>query len=176
MAALCTGYRAVFINIIQPQYLVGVKVHYLYPIVTIAVLYAGNVIGMKHTALPAEGISKVSERRLYNLLCASRWMFGLVATIILTTLLVTSFRKINLTAALSVEGLLLFLLGFGIKEKAWRLYGLIILLAVLAKAFLIDLRQLSALNYILSLIVLGITLIFVSYVYTKNKDKLKKLI
>ena len=70
----------------------------------------------------------------------------------------------------------LFLAGFGLKEKPWRIYGLIILLMTLAKIFLVDLRQLSTLYYILSLIVLGVALLFVSYIYTKHKDKIKKLI
>ena len=75
-----------------------------------------------------------------------------------------------------MEGLLLLLAGFGLKERSWRVFGLVVLLLALFKAFLVDLRQLSTLYYILSLIALGIVLLFVSYVYTRHKDKLKKLI
>ena len=65
--------------------------------------------------------------------------------------------------------------GIGIFTLILGLFGLIILLATLVKAFLVDLRQLSTIHYILSLIALGLALLFVSYIYTKNRDKIKKL-
>ena len=98
-------------------------------------------------------------------------VYSIVATILLTTLLIVKLQGVLLTVSLGMEGILLFLLGFGIKEKRWRMFGLAILLLTPGKAFLIDLRQLSTLYYMLCLIGLGMALLFVSYSYTKNKDE-----
>ena len=175
LAALFAGIRAVFVNIIQPQYLVGAEANFFYPVVTIGILYAGNIIYFIYKER-TQAVEATGEGRIRVFLRSSRFVFGLVATIVMTSLIMANLHGVGLTIGLGIEGLLLFLVGFGIKERNWRFFGLIILLSTLVKAFLVDLRQLSTIHYILSLIALGLALLFVSYIYTKNKDKIKKLI
>jgi Predicted membrane protein (DUF2339). len=175
IAAISAGARALFVNILQGKYLVGAEGNVIFPIITIGALYLGNVfyIYSKESLKEMEG---QGEGKVRAFLHSSRLVYSIVATILLTALLAVKLQGVLLTVSLGLEGMLLFLLGFGIKEKYWRIFGLAILLITLAKAFLIDLRQLSTLYYILCLIGLGLALLFVSYVYTKHKDKIKKLI
>lgn len=175
LAAISAAVRAIFINLFEGRYLVGVSTaNIIYPIFTIGALYIGNIIYLtgKEKLIGIETVGEGPKKHLRS----PRLIFGLAATILLTTLLAVKLKDVSLTIGLGLEGLLLFLAGFGLKDKNWRIYGLIVLLLTLLKAFLIDLRQLSTLYYILSLIALGLALLFVSFIYTKYKDKLKKLI
>ena len=175
LATISAGARAMFVNLFQSKYLVGAEGNIIFPIITIGALYLGNVfyLSSKESLKEIEG---KGEGKVRIFLRSSRLVYSVVATILLTTLLIVKLQGVLLTVSLGLEGMLLFLFGFGIKEKYWRMFGLVILLVTLAKAFLIDLRQLSTLYYILCLIGLGLALLFVSYIYTKHKDKIKKLI
>lgn len=175
IATIGAGMRAIFVNIIQPKYLVGAESAVIYPIFTIAVLFIGNIIYLK-SKQPPEGAEGSEEGRIRSFFHSSKLVYGLAATILLVALLIVKLNGVLLTVSLGLAGMMLFLAGFGLKEKPWRIYGLIILLMTLAKIFLVDLRQLGTIYYIASLIVLGIALLFVSYIYTKHKDKIKKLI
>ncbi len=175
MAALAACMRAVFVNLYQGKYLVGAESNAILPILTMGLLYGGNIfyLRLKDASKETDGIG---EGRIKAFLHSSRVVYGFSATALLTAILYMKFDGALLTVGLGIEGLLLFLAGIYIKEKQWRIYGLLVLLCTLAKAFLIDLRQLSTIYYILSLIALGLALLFVSYIYTKHKDKIKKLI
>jgi len=175
LAALSAGTRALFVNLLQSKYLIGAESPIIYPLFTIAVLYGGNIIYLK-SKQSLKDIEGGGEGRIKTFFHSSKLVYGLAATILLTALLMIKLNGVLLTVALGAAGMLLFLAGFGFKEKPWRIYGLVMLLMTLVKIFLIDLRNLSTLYYIASLIVLGIALLFVSYMYTKHKDKFKKLI
>ena len=175
IAAIAACARAVFVNLLQAKYLVGADGNIAFPVVTIGVLYLGNIFYLKSKEALKE-IEGTGEKKITIFLRSSRMIYSLSATVLLTVLLAVKCQGALLTVSFGIEGLLLFLFGFALKEKHWRIYGLVILLVTLAKAFLVDLRQLSTLYYILSLIGLGITLLFVSYIYTKHKDKIRKLI
>lgn len=175
LAALSAGARAMFVNLFQGKYLVGAEGNIIFPIITIGALYMGNIFYLRSREALKE-IEGKGEGKIRVFLRSSRLVYSIVATLLLTTLLIVKLQGVLLTVSLGIEGMLLFLLGFGIKEKYWRMFGLAILLLTLGKAFLVDLRQLSTIYYILCLIGLGLALLFVSYIYTKNKDKFKKLI
>lgn len=174
LTAISAAVRAIFVNLLEGRYLIGaITDGIIFPILTIGALYIGNILYLngKEKLIGIEGIGKGIKKYLRS----PRLIFGLSATIILTTLLVIKLEDVTLTIGLGIEGLLLFLAGFGLKDKNWRIYGLIVLLLTLLKTFLIDLRQLSTIYYILSLIALGITLLFVSFIYNKYKDEIKNL-
>ena len=175
IAALSACVRAVYVNLYQGKYLVGAEENMIFPIITVGLLYAGNIFYLLSKVALKE-IDHQGEGKIKTFLHSSRLVYGLAATVLLTALLAIKLDGALLTVGLGIEGLCLFLVGIGFKEKQWRIYGLLTLLLTLAKAFLVDLRQLSTLYYILSLIALGVALLFVSYIYTKHKDKIKKLI
>lgn len=175
IAAFCASIRAIFINLLLGKYLVGVESDFIGSIFTAVSLYLGNIFYLRSKENliwnKDTGCGKIKM-----FLRSSRLVFGLTATFLLTTLLMVKLNRVELTVSLGIEGLLLFLLGFRLGERYWRIFGLIVLLLTLGKAFLIDLRQLDTVYYILSLILLGLTLLFVSYIYTKHRDKIKQLI
>ncbi len=175
MAALAACMRAVFVNLYQGKYLVGSESGVILPILTMGLLYGGNIFYLRlKEAINEADVN--AEGRIKAFLHSSRVVYGFSATALLTAILFIRLEGALLTVGLGIEGLLLFLSGIFVKEKQWRIYGLLVLLCTLAKAFLVDLRQLSTIYYILSLIALGLALLFVSYIYTKHKDKIKKLI
>lgn len=174
-AALSAGVRIIFINIIQTQYLVGFNSSIICPMITIVAIYFGNILFQKDTKLLAD-IKHLEGGRIKRFLRSTQFVYALVASVALTTLIITKTQGAVMTVILAIEGLILFLAGFLLKEKNWRMFGLIVLLITLCKTFLVDLRQLETLYYILSVISLGVVLLFVSYVYTKHKDKIKKFV
>lgn len=174
IAAVAAAMRGIFVNVVQSKYLVGAESPLIYSVATIAMLFSGNIFYLVSKSVKS-GIAGSDEGGIKRFLHSSRLVYGFTATVLLTVLLAVKLTGVLLTVSLGIEGMLLLLAGFGLKDKEWRIFGLVILLMTLAKAFLVDLRQLSTLYYILSLIVLGIALLFVSYLYTKHKDKIKKL-
>jgi hypothetical protein len=81
-----------------------------------------------------------------------------------------------LTVALGFEGATLLVIGFALRERALRLAGLIIFLLCIAKLFVYDLRELDTLSRIFSFVALGVMLLAASWVYTKFREKLRRLL
>lgn len=175
IAAILAGARAFFANLLQGQYLVGAEGNILYPIITAAALYIGNIcyIVAKPRMKEIEGSGDTIVRMFLH---SSRLVYSLMATALITTVLIIKLHGAVLTVSLGLEGLVLLVLGFWLKDRNWRVLGLFILLLTLGKTFLVDLRKLSTIYYILSLIALGIVLLWVSFIYTKYRDTIKKLI
>jgi hypothetical protein len=172
IGAIATSVRVIYFNIMQPQYVAGVYLNMAYPILTAGLLYAANLI---YTIRPVAGDDNVEDEALKKSIKSTQFVYALAATSAVTVLIIAKTSGVALTTCLAVEGLLLFLSGFIIKEKNWRFFGLLVLLATLGKVFLVDLRQLETIYYILSLIILGGLLLFVSYIYSKYKDRIGKI-
>jgi uncharacterized membrane protein len=73
-------------------------------------------------------------------------------------------------------GLALLACGFALRERVLRLQGLAVLLICILKLFLYDLRNLETLPRILSFIALGAIMLGVSWIYTRFRDHVKKLL
>jgi len=172
IGALAVGIRVVFTNIIQPQYLVGASFNLMYPVLTAVTLYTANVLYNKKPITFDDDESGVIKKFLRS----TQFVYALGATAAVTALIIVKANGVALTAGLAIQGLLLFLAGFMLKEKNWRLFGLLVLLFTLGKVFMVDLRKLETIYYILSLISLGMVLLFVSYIYNKHKDRIGKIL
>jgi len=81
-----------------------------------------------------------------------------------------------LTMSWGAEALALLGLGFVFRERALRLQGLTLFLVCVLKLFLYDLRNLETPYRILSFIALGILLLGVSWVYTRFREQLQKIL
>jgi hypothetical protein len=79
-----------------------------------------------------------------------------------------------LTASWAVCGFALLALGFAAKERSYRVAGLIVLGLSLGRALLYDLAQLEVVYRILSFIGLGVILLVLAFLYTKNREKIAK--
>jgi uncharacterized membrane protein len=81
-----------------------------------------------------------------------------------------------LTIAWGMEGVALLAAGFGMRDRVLRLSGLAMLGACTGKLFFWDLRNLDTLPRIVSFIVLGLLLVAVSWVYTRFRDQVRKML
>jgi len=92
---------------------------------------------------------------------------------------VTLFNEVSggmLTLSWSMEGIALLAVGFTARDRWLRLSGLSLLLLCIGKVFFYDLRNLETLYRILSFIGLGLILLGVSWIYTRFKEQLQKLL
>jgi uncharacterized membrane protein len=117
----------------------------------------------------AQFLSETVERR-------ARAMFSLLGTALLTVLLYHEVSGGLLTVACGVEGLALLGAGFPLRERVLRLQGLVLLLACILKLFLYDLRNLETAYRILSFVALGLILLAVSWVYTRFREHLRRIL
>jgi hypothetical protein len=103
-------------------------------------------------------------------------LFSILGSLLLAIVL---FGKVSgglLTVAWGLQGVALLAAGFPLNERVLRLQGLVLLLFCILKLFLFDLRNLETVYRILSFVALGVILLAVSWVYTRYREHLKRLL
>jgi len=105
-----------------------------------------------------------------------RLYFSLLATTLTTMLLYYRISGSMLTMACGTEGVILLASGFPLRDRVLRISGLALLLACILKLFVWDLRHLETLPRIFSFIVLGVILLGVSWIYTRFRERVAKLL
>ena len=80
--------------------------------------------------------------------------------------------KLGLSILWSVYSLLLVGLGIFHKKKHLRIFALVLFGITLAKLFLYDISNLSTISKTIVLIILGLLLLIISFLYNKFKDKI----
>jgi uncharacterized membrane protein len=103
-------------------------------------------------------------------------MFSLFGTVLLAALLYGRVSGSLFTVALGLEGLALLGAGFPLRERILRLQGLALLLACILKLFVYDLRNLETMYRILSFIALGLIMLCVSWIYTRFREHVRRLL
>jgi uncharacterized membrane protein len=98
------------------------------------------------------------------------------ATVLLMALLFTHISGEMLTVSWGLEGLALLAAGFTLRERVLRLEGLSLLLVCILKLFFYDLRNLETFPRILSFIALGAIMLGVSWIYTRFRNHLRKML
>jgi hypothetical protein len=81
-----------------------------------------------------------------------------------------------LTIAWGIEASALLAAGFPLRDRVLRLSGLALLAVCIGKLFFWDLRNLDTLPRIMSFIVLGLLLVGVSWVYTRFRDQVQRML
>jgi uncharacterized membrane protein len=105
-----------------------------------------------------------------------RMYFSLMATALVTALIFHEVSGSVLTIAWGIEGVALLAAGFALVDRVLRLSGLALLAVCVGKLFFWDLRNLDTLPRILSFIVLGLLLVAVSWVYTRFRDQVRRMV
>jgi uncharacterized membrane protein len=100
----------------------------------------------------------------------------LVGVCLLLTLIFQQSSESALTVAWGAAAVGMVAVGFVLKDRAPRLTGLLLFLVCTAKLFAWDLRNLATVPRILSLIVLGLLMLGVSWVYTRFREQVQKLL
>jgi uncharacterized membrane protein len=103
-------------------------------------------------------------------------IYSIAGTILLTALIYNEVHGRLLTVALGIEAAVLLACGFVLLERVLRLSGLILFLVCIAKLFAYDLRELDTMGRILSFIILGLMLLGASWIYTRFREQIRRLL
>lgn len=106
----------------------------------------------------------------------ARQAFSLAASTLAALLLFFEISGGLLTVAWGFQGVVLLGAGFAARERILRLSGLALFLLCVLKLFLYDLRNLDLFNRTLSFIVLGLVLVGASWIYTRFREKIQRLL
>jgi uncharacterized membrane protein len=101
-------------------------------------------------------------------------LFFFVAIGLLTGLLGVEMRHGMVTLSWGLEGVGVFLLALWLGERSFRLTGLGLLLLCVAKILVQDVWRLNPQDRYLTFIVLGGALLLVSFLYTRNREALRR--
>ncbi len=101
-------------------------------------------------------------------------MFFFIAVGLLTVLLGIETRHGMVTLSWGIEGVAVFLLALWLAERSFRLTGLGLLLLCVGKILLVDVWRLDPRDRYLTFIVLGAALLLVSFLYTRNRERLRQ--
>ena len=82
--------------------------------------------------------------------------------------------KFFLTASWAVLALVVFAMGFALRERVYRWLGLAVLAGALGRVVVLDVWQLALAYRVLSFMALGIALIVLGYIYNRWQDKIRE--
>jgi uncharacterized membrane protein len=99
-----------------------------------------------------------------------------VPLLLLTTLLAVHMRAGMITVAWSALGIITFLFALLVQERTFRLAGLSLLLLGVGKILIIDMWNLAPTDRYITLIVMGAALLLVSFLYTRYREAILKLL
>lgn len=141
----------------------------------IAILYATLPFAFH---LRQRGETAESSLRALSLSASRRpeQVIFFVATILLTLMLALQMRAGMVTVAWGVEGVVIILLALTAGERSFRLTGLFLLLACVAKIVARDAWGLAPRDRYITFIILGMALLLVSFLYTKYRDAIRQLL
>jgi hypothetical protein len=112
---------------------------------------------------------------LQNLARRPEQIFFFVAVGLLTVLLGIEMRHGMVTLSWGLEGLAVFILALWLGERSFRLTGLgLLVLLCVGKILVDDVWRLNPRDRYLTFIVLGAALLFVSFLYTRNREAMRR--
>ena len=97
-----------------------------------------------------------------------------VSVILVTFMLALKMKTGMITVSWGIEGVLVFLLALAVNETSFRRTGLGLLLLCVGKIAALDFWGLQVRDRYITLIVVGIALTFVSFLYTRYRDTIRQ--
>jgi uncharacterized membrane protein len=141
----------------------------------VALLFAALPILFRLRIKDCDKLSAPTLRRILAVLnCRPEQVFFFIALALLTVLLALEMRHGMVTLSWGVEGVAVFVLALWLAERTFRLSGLGLLLLCVGKIIVIDVWRLNPRDRYLTFIVLGVALLLVSFLYTRNRDALRQ--
>lgn len=101
-------------------------------------------------------------------------VFFFAALALVTVLLSVEMRSGMVTVSWGLLGVLVFLFALWVKERSYRLAGLALLLLCVGKILVIDIWGLSPSDRYITLIVLGLALLLVSFLYSRHREAIRQ--
>jgi hypothetical protein len=103
-------------------------------------------------------------------------MMFFLPIILLTLMLALKMRAGMVTVSWGVEGVIIVLLALAVNERSFRLTGLVLLLLCVGKVMAMDMWGLALRDRYITLIILGMALLLVSFLYTKYRDTIRQFL
>jgi hypothetical protein len=97
-----------------------------------------------------------------------------VPVTLLTLMLALKMKTGMITVSWGVEGVLVFLFALAVNERSFRLTGLGLLLLCVGKVMALDVWGLEPRDRYITLIVVGVALMLVSFLYTRYRDTIRQ--
>jgi uncharacterized membrane protein len=142
--------------------------------VVIALLFGALPLAMRLREKNAPEVDGILKKLYHAFDRRPEQVFFFIAVGLLTVLLALEMRHGMVTLAWGIEGLAVFLLALWLAERSFRLTGLGLLLLCVGKILIVDVWGLSERDKYLTFMVLGAALLLVSFLYTKNREKLRQ--
>jgi len=99
-----------------------------------------------------------------------------VPVILATVFLAIQMRAGMITISWSALGVLIFLFALLVRERSYRLAGLCLLLLGVGKIILVDIWSATPSDRYITLIVMGASLLLISFLYTRYREAILKLL
>ena len=122
---------------------------------------------------PVTGKSKLRRMASAAVRHPEQFMF-FVPVVLLTVLLALKMNHGMVTVSWGIEGLAIFVGALLVKERSFRLAGLAILLLCVGKIAIIDAWQLAPRDRYITFIILGASLLLVSFLYSKYRETMRQ--
>ena len=97
-----------------------------------------------------------------------------VPVTVVTFMLALKMKTGMITVSWGIEAVLVFLLALAVNERSFRLTGLSLLLICVGKIILLDVWGLQPRDRYITLIVVGMALMVVSFLYTRYRDAIRQ--
>ena len=96
--------------------------------------------------------------------------------ILITFMLALKMRSGMVTVSWGIEGVVIFVLGLATRQRSFRLTGIGILLLCVAKVFALDVWGLQTRDKYITVIIVGVVVSFVSFLWATYKDAIRQFL
>jgi uncharacterized membrane protein len=96
--------------------------------------------------------------------------------VLLSLMLALKMRSGMVTVSWGIEALLIIVLALAVKERSFRLTGLVLLLLCVGKIMAMDVWQLQPRDRYVTLIIVGSALLLVSYLYSRYRETISQFL
>jgi uncharacterized membrane protein len=141
---------------------------------TVALLLASLPIAFRMRKKGEKGEASGLALLVQSIATHPEQFFFFIAIGLLTLLLGIEMRHGMVTLSWGLEGLAVFVLALWVGERSFRLTGLGLLLLCVGKIVVDDVWRLNPRDRYLTFIVLGAALLFVSFLYTRNREAMRR--
>ena len=178
LLAVGVGFRTILHNFYERSYFPAPlwDSRWITVLSTVVILLAALLpaFRLRKKGVEIPGVGPAHVFRLF--LSRPEQLLFFVPVMLLTWLLGIEMRHGMVTLAWGLEGVAVFILALWLGERSFRLTGLGILLLSVGKILAVDVWGLDPRDRYLTFIVLGAALLLVSFLYTRNREKLRQFL
>jgi hypothetical protein len=131
---------------------------------------------LRHRYLRVESNATGARRILFAFARRPEQMQFFAPVVLLSLMLALKMRSGMVTVSWGIEALLIIVLALAVKERSFRLTGLVLLLLCVGKIMAMDVWQLQPRDRYVTLIIVGSALLLVSYLYSRYRETISQFL